>query len=83
MTHHLWAGHIAQVVECLPSLHEALGLTSSIILGMVYVYNPTAFRTRKRKFEVTLGDCIQGQSGIHKRSPVLKKKKNKYSFFPD
>lgn len=42
MTHHLWAGHIAQVVECLPSLHEALGLTSSIILGMVYVSNPTA-----------------------------------------
>lgn len=52
MTHHLWAGHIAQVVECLLSVHEALSLISSVILGMIYAYNPTASELERGRSEV-------------------------------
>lgn len=52
MTHHLWAGHIAQVVEYLLRVHEALSLISSIILGMIYVYNPTASELERGRSEV-------------------------------
>lgn len=73
------AGNITQTVKCLPSLHESLGSTPSIVC------NPSTWEVKAEVSEV------QGQPQLHNkfkayqslecmRSPGLKKKKKKSRF---
>lgn len=62
-----WAGDVANLVVCLHSTHETLGLIPSMKLGMVeHTYNPHTQGPRTLIFVWAKGSEVQGYLLLHR-----------------